>query len=261
MDKHEDISVSYKDLCKVRDSINKDMRAMFDDVNSALSMLMKTVGDAQDSLEEITKTVTSEIFPVEVRARAHRPASEDENKDYKKGLEKLLSDTFYPPINAFECHDLLMIGFKYYSIRLADDKFYLFTDLPEMLTINHRMHSLIFRAKEIALTVSQKAKSIKAQRLSSKKIKGETWQEITEAIQYLEKDPEAASKYYEATGFYSKSRLCDAINTQIKRIGTTRAIIDYIEDHLGSNATQPKAKYTIPEWMNKLKIISNIGKS
>lgn len=265
MDETTDTFPTYEEQCELRRHINDNMKAMSREVLDAHSILMDTILESQETLEGIIELPSDNLLPIEVRAKAReeRPIcigreEEYENEEYKKSIERLLSPIFIQPENAFECANLLWIGFKYYSTRLSDKKFYLLTDLPELLTINHRMHSLILRAQAIKLTVFRKVKHTRTQRLSSKKIKKDNWEEIEEAIKRLEKKPEIAGKYFEEQGLYSKNRLADAINTLVSKLTSSRKIIDYIEDHLGNNATPPKTKYTIQEWMNMLKITSSI---
>jgi len=260
MDETTDTLPTYEEQCELLRHINDNMKAMSREVLDAQRILMDTILESQETLEGIIALPSDSLLPIEVRARAReeRPIYTGREEEYKKDIERLLSPIFIQPVSAFECADLLMIGFKYYLTRLSDKKFYLFYDLPELLTINHRMHSLILRAQEIRLTVFRKVKHTQTQRLSSKKIKKDNWQEIEEAIKRLERKPEIAGKYFEEKGLYSKNRLADAINTQISKLTSSRKIIDYIEDHLGNNATPPKAKFTIPEWMNMLKITSSI---
>jgi hypothetical protein len=123
-----------------------------------------------------------------------------------------------------------------------------------MLAIDRRMHEIFNYCFAQALRTPDILKRRKTQRDSGAVIKNTNWKVIEQGIRNLEKSPELAGKYCQEKGLYTKGCLANALNLIVKEISTIKAITEYLNEHLELNAAKPRDKYSLREWMIKLKI-------
>ena len=226
-----DQSIKKSDPVKLRSAINKHMRFTLEDAFSALEIISKTAAIADEELKDIRSKTEGNDLPLADRTTIDVLTTEDGS--FEKVLAQLLSEDFCFTGDNIEIEIFLCAGIRYYLKQIKDPEFYLFTDLPQLLTIDRRMYKLFAMCDVLAMTVPKGISEKKRQyesRLKKRGPKEKRWMKIFEILTEKNNDPKLINEKY------SINRIAHDINRELAT--TTNTVINDFKEMLGKDVTR-----------------------
>lgn len=196
-------NVSMEESIELRENINDHMRLVANFALMAIEQLTKSQDDFDKSLsdllhEKIHPTDFSSLSIVpKKRIDAFQPVNPD-NINWKTDFDRFMAtseDQLLEDTGSVQY--FMFAGVRYYLEKLKDEKFFLLSDLPEMLAVDRRITIMISYCYAKAIQKPNLSKEIRRLHNASSKrsaIKNTSWKQVQAALNKIKADQAASRK-------------------------------------------------------------------